>query len=77
MSYRFMVMPDIEEGWNLKPEQIGYAHNEDHLPEVIRNVSNNNPQATICIYEIKKQMRIRKRPEYQEYTFKDGEFIPS
>ena len=76
MSYQFVVMPDISDGWPVKDDQVLFASSKKDLAGVIRQLSGKNSQATITVYKLEEVHRLKTPPIYQKYFNKDGEIIP-
>lgn len=78
MPYPFIVIPDLEEGVSLNQDQIKIAYTESELDSAVRSCSNNFPNSTILVYEMRTMFKIKKRAEYQRYRRdnKTGEVLP-
>lgn len=78
MPYPFIIIPDIEEGIELKSSDVLVAYDDLQIEACIRKCSNSFPNSAILVYELRDMHKIKKKAEYQKYfrNNKTGEILP-
>lgn len=72
MAYNFVIMVCAEEGNEIKPDQIYYSYGgENDIDMRVRNLSSQNPNATICVYRLHELRKIKTKPTYAIYNVND------
>ena len=76
MAYQYLIMPDAEEGFSVKKEDMFYTNNEHDISSCVKEVSLRYPNATICVYALCELHKLKSKPEYQKYKITNGEVLP-
>lgn len=77
MAYRFMVLLDPEEGFQVdKNNCVRFTQNPEHIEILAREIAQYNSIGTILVYELAQMRKLKTKPTYQRYNVKSGEIVP-
>lgn len=77
MSYKYVVMPDAEQGMDPTHESVRFAVSDAQLQGIVREVGGRYPNHTICVYTLSTMYKIKSKPVYAKYTvLETGEVVP-
>lgn len=77
MPYNYLIIADIEEGYEISPSKTYYCNGENHLAAKIRECSDHSPHASICVYKLEEINKVIEPPKTKRYKYINGEIIPA